>query len=122
MKTVASIHAPEKHPPSVIKAVYQARDLMTADISFHLALKSLARQAGTNEYTLKKGFKAIFKTSVYQYLLSIRMERALKLITETNHKEASIAEQCGYETLSGFVTSFHKYYGQKPGDIRKNAQ
>ncbi|MDB5277295.1 MAG: AraC family transcriptional regulator [Ferruginibacter sp.] len=122
MKTVASIHAPEKHPPSVIKAVYQARDLMTADISFHLALKSLARQAGTNEYTLKKGFKAIFKSSVYQYLLRIRMERALKLITETKYKETSIAEQCGYETLSGFVTSFHKYYGQKPGDIRKNAQ
>lgn len=122
MKMVSRNTAPEKYHPSVIKAVYHAKDFMNADIKHHLKIKKLARQAGTNECTLKKGFKDIFNISVYQYLLQQRMDHALILITETRQKETEIAWQCGYETLSGFVTSFHKYFGQKPGDVRKDAQ
>ncbi len=122
MKTISLITSTEKYPLSVIKSVHNAKDFMNADISLHLVLKKLAKQSGTNEYTLKKAFKAIFKISVYQYLLKTRMEHALKLIAETTCKETVIAEQCGYETLSGFITTFHKYFGQKPGDVRKYLQ
>lgn len=119
MKAPDIISVTEKHPPSVIKSVYHAKDFMNTHIDHHLVLKSLALRAGTNEYTLKKGFKDILKTSVYQYLLKIRMEYALQLITGTNKNETEIARLCGYKTLSGFVTTFHKYHGNRPGVLRK---
>jgi len=91
---------------------------MNADIKDHLALKIPAMRAGTNEFTLKKAFKELFNTTVYQYLLKQRMDKAFMLITSSNYSIKEIAAQCGFRTLSGFITSFHKYYGIRPGDLR----
>lgn len=107
------------YPLSVTRSIHLAKDFMCSHLQDHLKLKALAKQSGTNECTLKKCFKVIFKISVYQYLLKQRMENALWLIQETDLKEAVIARQCGFETLSGFITTFIKYYGERPGHLRK---
>lgn len=118
MKTNPVHPAFGNYPPSVIKSVSMAKEIMNADIKDHLVLKSLARRVGTNECTLKRCFKDLFNTTIYQYLLKQRMDKAFLLITSSNYRLKEIAVQCGFETLSGFTTSFHKYYGIRPGDLR----
>ena len=99
-------------PPTVVKSVFSARELINSDVSNHLLIKELAR------HTLKKGFKVIFKTSVYQYLLKKRMRYAKHLLQSTDMKEREIAILCGYESLAGFVTTFRRYFGVRPGQLR----
>jgi len=104
---------------NVCGPVATALVIINRDISCHIILKQLARQAGTNECTLKKSFRAALNTSVYQYLLQCRMQRAAELLIHTAAKEKDIAADCGYETLAGFVTAFRKYHGRTPGAARK---
>jgi AraC-like DNA-binding protein len=105
-------------PPTVVRSVFSARELINADVSNHIFLKDLARHSGTNECTLKRGFKNIFKITVYQYLLKKRMRRAKQLLLSTKLKEREIAMLCGYESLAGFVTTFRRYFGYSPHQLR----
>ena len=105
-------------PPTVVKSVFNARELINADVSKHILLKDLARHSGTNVCSLKKGFKHILKTSVYQYLIKKRMRYARHLLQSTDLKEREIAMLCGYDSLAAFVTSFRKYFGFKPHQLR----
>jgi len=105
-------------PPTVLRSVISARELINADVSNHILLKDLAHHSGTNECTLKRGFKNIFKTSVYQYLLKKRMRYAKHLLQSTDLKEREIAALCGYESLAGFVTTFRRYFGFRPHQLR----
>jgi AraC-like DNA-binding protein len=114
-----AIATPEVFPFSVVRSIRQARDFMNNEIRQHLSIKELAKRSGTNEYCLKKGFKALYQVSVYQYLLLNRMEYASQLLKTTSLKEKEIAWCCGFETLSGFVTTFKKYYGTCPREQRK---
>ena len=105
-------------PPTVRRSVFSARELINADVSNHILLKDLAHHSGTNECTLKKGFKNIFKITVYQYLLKKRMRYARHLLQSTNLKEREIAVLCGYDSLAGFVTTFRRYFGCRPRQLR----
>jgi AraC-like DNA-binding protein len=67
------------------------------------------------------GFRTLFKTSIYQYLLARRMNFASRLIVSTQLKIKDIALQSGYESVSGFITSFKKYFGYTPGQLRENS-
>jgi AraC family transcriptional regulator len=104
--------------PTVVRSVFSTRELINSDLSDHLLLKELARHSGTNECTLKRGFKRIFKTTVYQYLLKKRMRHAKHLLLSTDLKEKEIAVMCGYESLAGFVTTFRRYFGCTPHQLR----
>ncbi len=105
-------------PPTVVRSVFSARELINDDVSNHIVLKDLARHSGTNECTLKRGFKSVFRISVYQYLLKKRMRYAKHLLLVTDLKEREIAIMCGYESLAGFVTTFRRYFGCRPGQLR----
>lgn len=105
-------------PPTVTRSVFSARELINADVSNHILLKDLAHHSGTNECTLKRGFKNIFKITVYQYLLKERMRHAKHLLQSTNLKESEIASLCGYESLAGFITTFRRYFGCRPHQLR----
>lgn len=105
-------------PPAVMKSVFDAQELINADVSNHILLKDLAKYSGTNECTLKRAFKNVFKITVYQYLLRRRMRQARHLLQSTNLKEREIAVLCGYESLGGFVTTFRRYFGFRPHHLR----
>ena len=106
-------------PPSVARSAFAVMEIMDADISNHIPLKDLARNVCTNECTLKKTFKYIFKITVYQYLLKRRMVYAENLLQTTSLLERDIALLCGYQSLAGFITSFRKYFGYSPGEFKR---
>lgn len=116
-------YSPQKEPPFypgyMVHQLTGVKNIIETDIEKHFILKQLAQKAITNEYSLKKGFKYLFKTTIYQHLLKTRMIKASKLLLETNLKVKEVATACGYKTISGFITSFRKYYGIQPGQLRK---
>lgn len=105
-------------PYRVIQSVNKAKQLIDADISRHIPIRHLAREVCTNEYTLKHSFKIVYRTTIYQHLLAERMLRANQLLSCSDALEKDIARQCGFQKLSGFVSSYKRYYGRTPGQFR----
>jgi AraC-like DNA-binding protein len=74
---------------------------------------------GTNEYTLKNGFKALFGTTVFGYLFDYRMRLACQYLLDTEKTIQEIAGVVGYEYQSHFATAFKRRYGASPQAYRE---
>lgn len=83
-----------------------------------LSLHQLALMAGTNVCKLKTGFKALFGTTVFEYLFDYRMELACKYLLDTELSIQEIADRIGYEYHSHFSTAFKRKFGLSPLEYR----
>lgn len=98
-----------------------ARDLLIKDIQNPPTIEALAKKAGINQQKLKKGFKAIFETTINRYLRDERLERAsLLLLQGTSVKSAAL--EIGYSNQSHFSRKFKEKYGILPKEYLKSIQ
>lgn len=54
-----------------------------------------------------------------QYLTDIRLQKAYKLILNSNHSMSEIAQMVGYQSYDNFSRTFVQKYGKRPIEIRK---
>lgn len=101
------------------EAIFNTRDIILQDIRKHYSIKELATIVSLSQGNLKAGFKQVFGTSIFDFLLQTRMEKAYQLITQTNIPIKEIASGIGFEYMANFITSFRKRYGKTPGELRK---
>lgn len=83
------------------------------------SLKSIARQFGLNEFSLKKGFKSNFSTTVFDYLLSKRLDYARVLLQSTTQSVQEIGAITGYKYSNHFSAAFKKKFGISPSFFRQ---
>jgi len=86
----------------------------------NLTLQFLARYVGTNEFTLKRGFKQLWGVTVFGYFRQLKMQRASQMLLGDSQPIAEIADQLGYKNARHFSTAFKKIFGVTPKDYRKN--
>lgn len=98
--------------------IYQAKAIIEENISQPCSLIDLAHLVGTNECTLKKGFRALLDTSVYSYWNDLKMQKAYTMLQESDTSIADIALDTGFKTPQHFSTAFKKKYGITPGKVR----
>ncbi len=104
---------------SDVNKMYQVRDLLLENIHYPFTLSELAYKVGTNEFTLKKGFKIVFGTTVFGYLNDLKMEKAQKMLIEKNATVSQVAEYIGYKNATHFTTAFKKKYGMLPSALKR---
>ena len=100
-----------------VERMHQVRALLTKDMENDLSLKDLAKLVGTNEYYLKRNFKAVFGESVFRYHHHMKMERAIEMIKQHDKKVAEIAIMLGYKHPTHFTAAFKKYFGFLPNQV-----
>lgn len=83
------------------------------------SLQELSKLVKLNEFKLKYGFKVFFKTTPYNYLLHVRMEKAKRLLEVSEYSVSEIAQIVGYKQASNFTKSFVKFYGILPKEVMK---
>lgn len=105
-------------PDAMQVKMQQVRDLLLSNLSTPPSLRELARQVGTNEFSLKQQFKATFNTTVFNYLQQARMEKARQLLTAGELKIADVAHALGYKHATHFTAAFKKHVGFLPNKIR----
>lgn len=66
-----------------------------------------------NEKKLKQNFKATYGSTIYAYVIQLRMEKAKKLLLE-NYNVNELAVLLGYHSVSHFIKVFKSYYGCTP--------
>lgn len=82
-------------------------------------IRSIAEKVSLSESTLKRYFHQIYRRSIYDYYLQLKMEHARHLLEEKQIAVKEVAYQLGYEKCSSFILMFKKFYRQSPGFFRQ---
>lgn len=113
------IIAPIKLSAYDIERLHEAKDILLSDFENKISLVQLSRKVGINDFKLKKGFKHLFGSTVFDYQQSAKMGIAMKELKETNKPVEEIAYSIGYDFVSNFNVAFKKHFGFPPGYLRK---
>ncbi|MDJ0597211.1 MAG: AraC family transcriptional regulator [Pleurocapsa sp. MO_226.B13] len=108
--------------PDDIDRIYHAREILSNSLDNPPSLAELARLIGSNEYTLKRGFREVLDTTVFGYLYQQRMEYARQLLLERKLNVAQVAKKAGYASRSNFAIAFRKKFGVNPKAFMKQQQ
>jgi AraC-like DNA-binding protein len=103
-----------------VDRMHAARSLLLSRISDPPSLAELARTVGTNEFALKRHFKATFGKPVHAYLLGVRLAHASELLKDTELPIKQIASAVGYTHANHFATAFQRMYGISPARFRRS--
>lgn len=98
----------------------EAKKILDKEYVHAPTLAELSRLISLNEFKLKKGFKALFGTTVKSYIIKLRMEHAKKLFQNKSMTVSEAAYKCGYKDVSHFSAAFKNFYGFSPQKIKIN--
>lgn len=99
------------------ESIYQAREILLQHIGDPITIKELSRKVAMNECYLKKGFKEIFGTTIFDYYQQQRMEHAKYLLYEKSLTVTDVSALLGYSSISHFSAAFKKHTGLKPCEL-----
>jgi AraC-like DNA-binding protein len=97
--------------------IIRAREILLRHIGEPLTIKELSRKAAINECYLKKGFKVLFGTTIFDFYQDQRMEHAKYLLFEKGRTVSEVSVSLGYSSISHFSTAFKKHTGLKPCEL-----
>jgi AraC family transcriptional regulator len=97
--------------------ITKAREVLLEHIGEPITIKELSRKVAMNECYLKKGFKELFGTTIFDFYQSQRMEHARYLLYEKGLSVTEVSLMLGYSSISHFSTAFKKHTGLKPCDL-----
>jgi AraC family transcriptional regulator len=97
--------------------IVKAREVLLQHIGEPLTIKELSRKVAINECYLKKGFKELFGTTIFDFYQSQRMEHAKYLLYEKGLSVTEVSAMLGYSSISHFSTAFKKHTGIKPCEL-----
>ncbi|HEY9668600.1 MAG TPA: AraC family transcriptional regulator [Coleofasciculaceae cyanobacterium] len=100
--------------PDEVDRLHWAKEILHQNLDNPPSLMQLARQVGLNECTLKRGFRQVFRTTVFGYLRQRRMEQAKALLTQGRMNVYEAARAVGYTSQSRFATAFRQTFGVNP--------
>lgn len=78
--------------------------------------REIARACYLSETALRRGFKARFGCTVYEYILERRLRMAHDLLECGRYKVKDVAWMVGYTNVSHFIDAFRKHYCLTPGE------
>ncbi len=99
--------------------IYKAREVLLDHIGDPITIKELSRKVAMNECYLKKGFKEIFGTTIFDFYQQQRMEHAKYLLYEKSLSVTDVSDLLGYSSISHFSAAFKKHTGLKPCELLK---
>lgn len=117
-------HTPAQKRPSEktlrsAKRVKLMLQFMHEHLSEEITLDQIASSASVSRNECLRCFHDILGTSPIQYLKEIRIQKAERLLKQTDMKISDIAMECGFQEMSCFARTFKKHKGTAPSELRK---
>ena len=94
-----------------------AKEILLQRLGEPITIRELSRKVGTNECYLKKGFKSMFGTTIFDFYQNERMNHARYLLYEKGLSVTEVSDLLGYSSISHFSTAFKKHTGLKPCEL-----
>lgn len=108
-----------EYKSELIEAVRNVHEYLLIHMEQRITIEELSKQYHINPTTLKTAFKSVYGTSIAAHIKEHRMEKAAKLLTETDLPIAEIARSIGYDSQSKFTSAFKSFFEILPKDYRK---
>jgi AraC family transcriptional regulator len=104
--------------PRKLKRAIEFIDNHISEEGGRLALGDLAKEVRMSYYHFSRAFKQSMGSSPTHYIAERRVDRARKLLEETDQPIAEVALRAGFSSQSHFTTTFHKMTGVTPKTFR----
>ena len=95
-------------------AVKKAQSLMENNYNKNLNIDFIARESGLSLRHFRRRFKKATGASPNEYFQKLKIEKAKKILEETEEPVSQITLQVGYEETSSFYRMFKKNTGVSP--------
>ncbi|MGG6237474.1 helix-turn-helix domain-containing protein [Nodosilinea sp. AN01ver1] len=102
-------------PPRQLR---QVLDYLDAHLATEITLATLAELVDISPFHFSRLFKQSLGVSPYQYLLQQRIERAKRLLKQTDQPITTIALACGFNSHSHLGRKFRQLTGMTPKTFR----
>ena len=100
------------------KFIKKAAELVRANLSnSEFGKEEFASEMNVSSSLLYKKIKSLTDKSPNDFVMTIRLNRALELLHEHKLSITEISELCGYSSLDYFGKTFKKHFGKSPTEI-----
>ena len=104
--------------PHQDELVHKIQELIEQDCTISLSIDELAIQNNVSQRTLIRRFNNALGVPPNTYLQSVRIERARKMLEESDYNVDTVMNKVGYEDSSSFRRLFKKKTGVTPTEYR----
>jgi AraC-like DNA-binding protein len=91
---------------------------MDSHLALPLSVAEISSTAHFSRYHFIRLFHQTFDVTPHQYLIHRRVERAKRLLIESDASVTDICFDVGFESLGSFSTLFRRLVGQSPSAFR----
>jgi two-component system, response regulator YesN len=98
--------------------VARIRQFIQEHLSEDVSLHAIAEEVHMHPTHVSKLFKRETGETISDYLLRLRMEKAVRLLKDSRYKVYEIAARLGYKNPTYFIKVFKERYGVTPQDFR----
>lgn len=105
-----------------VQIAKQVMEIISADLSRHYSIESLAVPFGVSPSSLKNYFQGVYGKNISAWLREARMAAASYALRESNQPVAEIAASVGYENASKFSAAFKNFLGETPLEYRRQSR
>jgi len=114
--------ADQRRTPRIDADMVRVRNYLEEHCMAGVTMRELAAAANMSQPTLNRKFFAAFRTTPYQYLIRLRLNRAAHLLLSEPISVKETAARCGYATPLHFSAEFRRRFGCSPREYRKSAR
>ena len=102
------------------RRIVQAKLYIDRHYHEKIDLDLIASEARFSKFHFIRLFKNAYRLTPHSYLTQIRIEKARKLLEETDNSIAEVGFMVGFESLGSFSTLFKRKTGLSPAAYRKH--
>ena len=95
-------------------------EYVSGNLSADLSLATVAEKVNLSANYLSMLFKTKTNQRYTEYVTRMRMEKAKKLLRDSEFKIYEISEVCGYNSVKHFISAFKKYTGATPTQYKNS--
>jgi AraC family transcriptional regulator len=99
-----------------------AADCIESRAGEQLSIEDVAQSVGVGSFHLMRSFKRSIGVTPHQYLMRIRLLRAINLLRDTSLPITDVAYESGWADLSNFIRTFRRDVGCGPSDFRRGGK
>jgi AraC-like DNA-binding protein len=103
-----------------VDTIKKIERFMTACPENRYTLEELSERFKISVSSMKRCFKGVYGSSIYNYMRTWRMNAAAVMLRETAESVITIAGELGYDNASKFSSAFQDVMGKTPSEYRKN--
>lgn len=97
-----------------VQKIKKAKDILIDRMTNPPVIAELAKEVGLNEFRLKEGFKSMYGSTLFSFLLDHKMNKGRTMLDTGRYKVQDVAYDLGYNNPSHFITAFKNKFGVTP--------